>query len=204
MAFRFDAKSALARIENPASGAATPATPATVRETVAGVATVAGLTFATAQAPDLDAFEERAATAQHDGGLTRAQAEALAAQDQGCESAEALCAAAVLAWRAHLEALHRAERAPRGRDCIAQALRFIADGWAEKAAALGWPELELFGADPRAPWERLDRMGAAYSAFTPCAVTAETIVYPGSGARPMRRWRASQADGARLPWENVR
>lgn len=35
--------------------------------------------------PDIDAFEERAAIAQFDGGLTRAQAEDLAAGLCGCK-----------------------------------------------------------------------------------------------------------------------
>ena len=39
--------------------------------------------------PDIDAFEERAAIAQFDGGLTRRQAEDLAAQRQGFVDAEA-------------------------------------------------------------------------------------------------------------------
>ena len=39
--------------------------------------------------PDIEAFEERAAIAQYDGGLTRLQAEALAAQEQGFASAGA-------------------------------------------------------------------------------------------------------------------
>jgi hypothetical protein len=46
-----------------------------------------------AQAPDLDAFAERAAIAEHDGGMTRADAEALAAAEQGYPSAAALMAA---------------------------------------------------------------------------------------------------------------
>ena len=37
--------------------------------------------------PDIEAFEERAAIAEFDGGLTRLQAEALAAQEQGFASA---------------------------------------------------------------------------------------------------------------------
>ncbi|NBT74020.1 MAG: hypothetical protein EBT14_07540 [Betaproteobacteria bacterium] len=37
--------------------------------------------------PDIDAFEERAAIAQYDGGLTRQQAEDLAARAQGFVSA---------------------------------------------------------------------------------------------------------------------
>ena len=37
---------------------------------------------------DIDAFEERAAIAQFDGGLSRSEAEDVAAQDQGYRSAE--------------------------------------------------------------------------------------------------------------------
>ena len=37
--------------------------------------------------PDIEAFEERAAIAQYDGGLTLDEAEDLAAQDQGFGSA---------------------------------------------------------------------------------------------------------------------
>jgi hypothetical protein len=44
-------------------------------------------------APDLDAFEERAAIAEHDGGMSRAEAEALAAAEQGYATAAALLAA---------------------------------------------------------------------------------------------------------------
>ncbi|HEY9817750.1 MAG TPA: hypothetical protein V6D20_18380 [Candidatus Obscuribacterales bacterium] len=39
--------------------------------------------------PDIEAFEERAAISEYDGGLTRLQAEALAAQEQGFASAGA-------------------------------------------------------------------------------------------------------------------
>jgi len=39
--------------------------------------------------PDIEAFEERAAIAEYDGGLTRQQAESLAAQDQDFASAGA-------------------------------------------------------------------------------------------------------------------
>ena len=39
--------------------------------------------------PDIDAFEGRGAIAEYDGGLTRLQAEALAAQEQGFASAGA-------------------------------------------------------------------------------------------------------------------
>ena len=46
-----------------------------------------------AAAPDTDAFEERAAIAQYDGGLSRADAEDLAAQCQGYENVMAFRAA---------------------------------------------------------------------------------------------------------------
>ncbi len=39
--------------------------------------------------PDIDAFEERAAIAQFDGGLSLSEAEDVAAQDQGFADAEA-------------------------------------------------------------------------------------------------------------------
>jgi len=38
--------------------------------------------------PDIDAFEERAAIAQHDGGLSRVAAEDLAARQQGFRDRE--------------------------------------------------------------------------------------------------------------------
>ncbi|MEO0621306.1 MAG: hypothetical protein AAFU49_09590 [Pseudomonadota bacterium] len=151
--------------------------------------------------PDLDAFEERAAIAEHDGGLSRAEAETFAAQEQGFETPAGLVSAAVAGWRDRLEALARTEASPGGRDCIAQALRFIADGWAGKAVMLGWSELELFGTDVHASWERHDRLGAAYSMSPPSAVTADTIAYRGSGPTPLRRYREPQADSLRLPWD---
>ena len=39
--------------------------------------------------PDIDAFEERAAIAEYDGGLTRSEAENLAARVQGFRDADA-------------------------------------------------------------------------------------------------------------------
>jgi len=39
--------------------------------------------------PDIDAFEERAAIAEYDGGLSRSRAEDLAAQAQGFANGEA-------------------------------------------------------------------------------------------------------------------
>jgi TubC N-terminal docking domain len=41
---------------------------------------------------------------------------------------------------------------------IVDAKRFL-DGWAAQAAALGWPDWELFGCHRRAPWGRIQGMG---------------------------------------------
>jgi hypothetical protein len=41
---------------------------------------------------------------------------------------------------------------------IVDAERFL-DGWAQQAAALGWPTWELFGCHRRAPWGRIQGMG---------------------------------------------
>ncbi|MEM6742959.1 MAG: hypothetical protein AAF676_04360 [Pseudomonadota bacterium] len=150
--------------------------------------------------PDLDAFEERAAIREHDGGEAREDAERGAAAELGFEDPAALFSAAADHWRRALDALARRETSPCGRRHIAAALRFVAQGWAEQAAALGWTELELFGVAPKAPWAREDRMGAAYSPFKPIEVTAETFAYAGSGSRPMRRWRGLQAPGSVTPW----
>lgn len=55
--------------------------------------------------PDLDAFEERAAIHQFDGGMSRFQAETLAAQAQGLTSWQVL---------KELENAHRSGNPPRG------------------------------------------------------------------------------------------
>jgi hypothetical protein len=36
---------------------------------------------------------------------------------------------------------------------------FLAGTWADKAKALGWTTLDLFGCDAQAPWARIDRLG---------------------------------------------
>ena len=77
-------------------------TPPTVPTVVLGKAETVGriggvgapLAPENAVAHDLDAFVERAAIAQYDGGLSRAEAEALAAREQGFGSASELLAAA--------------------------------------------------------------------------------------------------------------
>jgi hypothetical protein len=59
------------------------------------------------QIPDIDAFEERAAIAEYDGGLSRSDAENLAAQAQGFANA-----AAYWQWLADYVVNREANRTP--------------------------------------------------------------------------------------------
>ena len=200
MTFRFDAQGALAALRA-RGGAATPAIAATVApgpaRTVAGVAgvagpapairapggTVAGVATVAGGRPEagtrpgllLDAYEERAGIAEHDGGLSRAGAEDTAARALGVSDPGALCAAAAVDWAARLAAMAAAERDLTGQRSIAAARRFVAGGWAEKAAALGWTELDLFGLCPAGRWARLDRLGAAFLDFEAVEATRDFI-----------------------------
>ena len=93
----FDVQAALKVIEgDKAATLATPATNGAITApsgpSVANVASVA--TLATPQnIPDTDAFEERAAICEYDGGLSRVDAEDLAAQCQGFDNVVAFRAA---------------------------------------------------------------------------------------------------------------
>jgi hypothetical protein len=149
------------------------------------------------------AFNERAAVLEYDAGLMRVEAERQAAAEQGFATLEELFAAVAAGWAERLRGLQASERSPRGRHCIAAALRFIEHGWALEALRCGWDELAIVGACPVAPWQRLDRLGAAYSMFTPIDVTPEAILYRSSGKEPLRLLRGSQAEGAVLPWERA-
>jgi len=62
---------------------------------------------------------------------------------------------------------------------------------------LGWDEVDLFGVCPRAPWQRLDRKGAAFGGSVQ-AVTQEAVAYVGG----LRRYRAqvNNDSGAVLIW----
>lgn len=147
----------------------------------------------------LDTFHERAAIAEHSGGLDRDAAERLAADEAGFADPGALFADVVKGWRHEL--VRRAERWAsdhRGQEHIAAAIRFVDEGWGEKALALGWLPVELVGLCPRAPWARFDRMGAAYNLNPARAVTAETITDTVSLKR--HRYLVNNDGGASLPW----
>jgi hypothetical protein len=79
-----------------------------------------------------DAQEERAAIIQYDGGAPRAWAEAVARLDQ----TKPPSGVSPHRWQRFID------------DCG----RFLDGGWADKAAALGWGPLQLFGCDRKQPY----------------------------------------------------
>jgi len=174
--------------------------------------------LAALSAPDSDAFEERASliheahtrTLGDDGSplpepifeITQEQAETLAAQEQGYDGADSLHREAVRRWAAEIERLVKLPAvSPDGAEALKRARAFIANGWALQAVRLGWDEVELFGVCPRAPWQRLDRKGAAFGGAVQ-AITAEAVTYVGG----LRRYRAIvNNDGGAIPiWDLVK
>ncbi len=150
-------------------------------------------------APDPDAFEERAGILEFDAGLPRQEAETLAVQEQGHADADSLHGEVVGRWAAEIERLATLPAvSPDGAKALRRAKAFIGEGWALQAVRLGWDEVELFGVCPRAPWQRLDRKGAAFGGAVQ-AVTQAAVVYVGG----LRRYRATvNNDGGAVPiWE---
>ena len=165
--------------------------------------------------PDPDAFDERAGIiyeahtiALDDDGtplpapifaLTQEQAETLAAQEQGFDDGDSFHRELVRRWAAEIERLTKLPAvSPDGAEALKRAKAFIAEGWALQAVRLGWDEVELFGVCPRAPWQRLDRKGAAFGGAVQ-AVTQDAVAYVGG----QRRYRAivNNDGGAVLIWE---
>jgi hypothetical protein len=69
--------------------------------------------------------------------------------------------------------------------------QFLDDGWAEKAAALGWGAADLFGCDRHRPYARIDRTGLLWlmAGRRLVALTADsaTIETAGGGWQTYRR-----------------
>ncbi len=145
---------------------------------------------------DENTYEERAAVAEHDGGLSRQEAETLAAQEQGFDDADSLHGESVRRWAAEIERLAKLPAVSRyGAEALKRARAFIAEGWALQAARLSWDEVELFGVCPRAPWQRLDRKGVAFGGAVQ-VVTQDAVAYVGG----LRRYRAQvNNDGGAVP-----
>jgi hypothetical protein len=109
-----------------------PAKVAKVAKVESPVATIEGAAWG-------DAEEERAAIVEHDGGAPLAWAEALARLDPAKPPSDV----PLKRWVQFID------------DCG----RFLDDGWANCAEALGWGPLDLFGCDRIRPFARIDRAG---------------------------------------------
>ena len=86
-----------------------------------------------------DAAEERAAIAAYDGGAPRVWAEGFARLDPNKPPSDV----PPHRWLRFVD------------DCG----RFLDEGWAKRAAELGWGPLDLFGCDRKRPFARVDQLG---------------------------------------------
>ena len=131
-----------------------------------------------------DAEEERAAVAEFDGGAPHPWAEGFA----------------------HLDCSHPPADVPfrRWHQFIDDCGLFLDNGWAAKAAALGWGPSELFGADGRAPFGRVDRAGLLWllNGNRLVALTADTaIIETATGARQTYYRTPVESEQIALAWE---
>jgi hypothetical protein len=130
-----------------------------------------------------DAAEERAAVVEYDGGAPRVWAEALARLDP----AHPPCDVPPMRWLRLID------------DCA----RFLDEGWAARAEALGWGPLDLFGCNRDKPFARISQAGLLWllAGRKLLALTADTaaIATPSGGTLTYYR-RLLQAGGV-LAWE---
>jgi hypothetical protein len=92
--------------------------------------------------PPDGALGERTATIEHDGRIPREWAGDLSRLDPDRPPADV--------------PLQRWEQ------FVDDARRFLSGGFAERAVALGWGAVDLFGCDPDRPFARIDRAGLCW------------------------------------------
>jgi hypothetical protein len=130
-----------------------------------------------------EAHDERAAIIEHDGSAPREWAEALARLDP----AGAPCDISPKRWLRFID------------DCG----RFLDEGWAERAEALGWGPLDLFGCDRIRPFARIDRAGLLWflngQKLLALADNAAAIATSSGGSLTFRR--SPNEPGRVLAWE---
>jgi hypothetical protein len=126
--------------------------------------------------------EERAAIIEYDGGVPRAWAEALARLDPNRPPVGVL----PKYWLRFINACGR----------------FVDGGWHQKAAALGWGPLELFGCSRDHPFRDVDRMGLLWRIgdYEVEALTRDTACVTTPGGMLYARRRPT-APGSVLAWE---
>lgn len=131
-----------------------------------------------------DAEEERAAIIEYDGGAPKHWAESLARLDP---------------------ARPPSDMPPRRWvQFIDDAGRFIDGGWPDRATALGWRALDIFGCDRERPYARVDRAGLLWlingGKLVAMSEHAATIERP-SGMRQTFRRVPVEAGRIVLAWE---
>jgi hypothetical protein len=138
--------------------------------------------FATGDRLDID-FEERAAVIEHDGGAVRAWAEALARLDPACPP----CEIPPMRWLRFID------------DCG----RFLDDGWASRAEALGWGPLDLFGCNRDKPFARTSQAGLLWllEGRKVLALTADTAALATHSGGKLTYYRRLLEAGGVLAWE---
>jgi hypothetical protein len=127
--------------------------------------------------------EERVAIIEYDGGAPRIWAEALARLDP----TRPPCDISPRRWLRFID------------DCG----RFIDEGWAARAEALGWGPLDLFGCDRMKPFARLDQAGLLWliDGQKLLALTADTAAIATPSGSKLTFYRRQLETGGAPAWE---
>jgi hypothetical protein len=130
-----------------------------------------------------EAEEERAAIAEYDGGAPRVWAEALARLDPACPP----CDIPPMRWLQFID------------DCG----RFLDEGWAARAEALGWSPLELFGCNRDKPFARISQTGLLWllEGRKLLALTADIAAIATHSGGKLTFYRQRLEAGGVLAWE---
>jgi hypothetical protein len=128
-------------------------------------------------------FDERAATIEYDGGAPRAWAEALARLDPASPPRDI----PPIRWLRFID------------DCG----RFIDDGWAARAEALGWGPLDLFGCNRDKPFARISQAGLLWliEGRKLLALTGDTAAIATHSGGKLTYYRRQLEAGGVLAWE---
>lgn len=128
--------------------------------------------------------EERAAIVEYDGGAPRAWAEGFARLDPHKPPGDV----PPRRWLRFVD------------DCG----RFLDEGWAKRAADLGWGPLDLFGCDRERPFARIDELGLLWMLKGGTVVELHrdrAILQTASGATQTYRRRPVEVGRVVLAWE---
>jgi hypothetical protein len=131
-----------------------------------------------------EAEEESAAIVEHDGGIPRAWAEGFA--------------------RLHPERPPGDVPLRRWQTFIGDVGRFLESSWAEKASALSWGPLDLFGCDRERAFARIDHVGLLWLLNGDKLIELErhkAMIERRTGARQTFRRRPLAVGDVVLAWE---